>query len=33
MLNMRIMKMPFSEQQALKSDPGGETAQELVARS
>lgn len=29
-LNMRIMKMPFSEQQALKADPGGETAQELV---
>lgn len=29
-LNIRLLKMPWGEAQALKQDPGGETAQELV---
>jgi hypothetical protein len=29
-LNIRILKMPFQESLAIKQDPGGETAQELV---
>lgn len=29
-LNVRILKMPFTESNALKQDPGGDAAQELV---
>ncbi len=29
-LSLRILKMSFAESQAIKQDPGGETAQELI---